>query len=165
MSVCRRVLLEEICDDVGDEACLPLRCLELQFQQAECVQNEGVLFTAQCPPQVIHFFHRRRIQVEDQFEGFQLIERIGGRVGGKRRGRDGILIEHILELEEANGPRQNEQCIGVDAVSRNHQDVEVQEYGWILIDDSQGGIVANLVGNILESLLFADVDHRKSENV
>ncbi len=114
---------------------------------------------------MVDLLHRRRIEIEDQLEGFELIERIGWSVARERRRRDRILVEYIPELKEPNGPREHEQRIRIRAVRRHHEDVEIQEDRRILIHNFQRRVVADLVGNVLERLLFADVDHREDEHI
>jgi hypothetical protein len=43
--------------------------------------------------------------------------------------------------------------------------MEVQEDGRILEDDPQGRVVSDLVRNVLQRLLFANVDHRQRQHV
>src|SRR5712691_9046029 len=99
MSARRRISLIEIVDDLGDEPALALCGLELQFEQAQRIQDERILLSTQRTPQMIHFFHRGLMKIENQLEGFQLIEQIARRIGRERSRRDVVLREYVLELE------------------------------------------------------------------
>src|SRR5205085_1576204 len=104
MSPRRGVLMVIIMGDFGNECTLALYRLELQFQQAQRVQDERILLPAQGAPQMIHLFHRGGIKIENELEGFQLIELITWRIGRDGSWRHAILSKYILELKETDRP-------------------------------------------------------------